>query len=471
MKRVSRIVFSLLLAALLSGPWSNAVFAGDAPELEYARTWRETQAELRGRFRDIHKDFLELGLADEYGLNPVLEDSITFEGLLTWLQEPGAGDLSNVPDANRETLHTRIARLRSTAYQRWTTLADFAARQDWLQREGALRALCADDPENRDKQDLFLKRNVAVDRFGWQSANDADKFAQGLLPAGKSGWLPATEADALHAEWKQAWTLQSEHFKLKGDIPYALLFETSLALEAEFDFFLRRFDGALALDVPGKLMEVYIFKNQEEYKAQFQAYTGKQAGDEGGRFDSATGRCYFFHYENTGRVRRDISFEHVFLHEVSHQLFDKLVLRHRIGEAVGKPHFWILEGLADYFGMLRVAGVHAYEPDLATLRASGRYPRVRALLDEGRLEPLQTFLGHNQAGYYSGESGGVDHYAQGAMLAAYLFLSRPKDTSRYVATVLREGKGDSVRFEDEFENAGDLDGEFQAWLAALAPAD
>lgn len=471
MKRLSRILVCLLLAALLPNLRPKLALAGDAPELEYARLWRETQAELRGRFRDIHKEFLGHGLAAEFGLHPGLEDAVTFESLLTWLQGPGAGELSEVPEAGREALRTRIARLRSTAFQRWTALADFAAREDWLQREGALRKLCAGDPENEAAWNAFLKRYTNVAQFGWQSVNDADKFAQGLLPAGKSGWLPAAEADAQRAEWKQAWTLHTEHFKLKGDIPYALLFATSLALEAEFDFFLRRFDGALALDVPDKPMEVYIFKSQEEYKAQFQAHTGKAAGDEGGRFDSATGRCYFFHYENTGRVRRDIDFEHVFLHEVSHQLFDKLVLRHRIGEAVGKPHFWILEGLADYFGMLRVEGVHAYEPDLAALRDSGRYPRARTLLDEGRLEPLQTFFQHNQAGYYSGESGGVDHYAQGAMLAAYLFHSRPKDASRYVATVLREGKGDSLRVEDAFDDAAGLDAGFRAWLTALAPAD
>ncbi|MGH7152173.1 MAG: DUF1570 domain-containing protein, partial [Planctomycetota bacterium] len=182
------------------------------------------------------------------------------------------------------------------------------ARLEWL---GAL-ALEPSDPEANEA--LGHRRGSGG---AWQ------------LPY-RNGWSPLGRLEKVRADWNDAWEFESEHYRVKSNLPWPAALDAAFDLEFFLHDFYRAFGRELHLRGPGEPMAVDLHRNRDSYP------------EIGGNRPA-----YFDRPENCVRVSTGGTVHpEVLFHEATHQLLYTTAARARGG--TGEIPDWLNEGLADY---------------------------------------------------------------------------------------------------------------------------
>jgi len=302
--------------------------------------------------------------------------------------------------------------------------------------------------------------------FGWVPAGWVPHLDRGELPghieAGRPvTWLPAAEADALHAEFAEAWTIETAHFHIRSNVPLSELIIFARRLEDLDDVFFalladvigpdlplaRRYRSPAPPKAPARRHRVWYFSSKTEYVAYLRPKHGPGVEAELGRYDYATkpgawGTSYF--YRDPGAPIAATATLH---HEASHQLLFESAGRRAFEANAG--NFWVFEGLGTYFetltpqpdGSLQIGGLVG--PRVAKARAN--------ILDDGDYLPIADLAAFDQAAF-NAEHAVYRHYAESMALAIFLmhadgaryrepFLDYTRDAYR---GLLRRGVGRSL---------------------------
>lgn len=187
-----------------------------------------------------------------------------------------------------------------------------------------------------DKEREFLAKGFVRYRDKWIGK---ERYEQEL--AAEAATRRARTAElAAHAEWENAWTLETKHFLMRSNTSPELLAYYGDLLESYWSLM----DDAIGIDPTPSMkrtkMAVNIFKRREE----MQTHSGEdEIGDTILGYFSPSGKSLnFFHDykdpDNSGMVA---------LHECTH------LLTYLIDQDY-MEQIWLNEGMADYFGMARI---------------------------------------------------------------------------------------------------------------------
>lgn len=144
-------------------------------------------------------------------------------------------------------------------------------------------------------------------------------------------WVVAN--DPLHAEWDKAWTLETEHYKIKTNAGYRVLKTTARAME-QVQVFYRLFHQYKTRGEGIPSANVWIYKDHDEYKQR-----GQPPYDwAGGHWDGATVFTYDSRRGGSGSLSQMLD---TLFHEASHQFTT-------LAGGSGVPA-WLNEGMASFF--------------------------------------------------------------------------------------------------------------------------
>jgi len=201
-------------------------------------------------------------------------------------------------------------------------------RGAWHSARAMLAEALATDPEHPE-----LAAGLARIRLegGDELAVEDETGGADPLAGVTSEWV--AENDPLHAEWAEAWTLETEHYRVRTNAGYRALMTVANAME-QMQVFYRIFhqyktDGG-AVPVAG----VHLFKNRDEYKT----LGGSPVDWAAGHWDGSKVVTYDQRGGGEGSLRGTLQ---VLFHEASHQ-FTSLAG----GSSVPA---WLNEGMASFF--------------------------------------------------------------------------------------------------------------------------
>jgi hypothetical protein len=361
--------------------------------------------------------------------------------------------LASVP-----TLPAEAQAIRSRTAKALFDLAGRAASKERLAlADACLRGVLAREPDHAEARRLLgfvrheggwatrfaaqrLKEGwVRHPTYGWVNASWVPHLDRGELP-GKvfrqgqpTEWLPAERADALRADVASPWTITTEHFLIRANVPLAEAIAFVRRLEDFHDAFFALMADVIGPDLhplafrsrgaepkkPAAPHRVYYFADRQQFVA-YLARKGVEAGDSLGYYDAFAGPAgkqapapSLFFRDPGGEIKAT----ETLYHEVSHQL---------LFESAGASHFdrnpgniWVFEGLGTYFetvepqadGSLHVGG-----------RVGARMARARdRLVRDHEMVPLGRFVAMDKDAFRSETGGAVYlHYAQAIALATFL---------------------------------------------------
>jgi hypothetical protein len=273
--------------------------------------------------------------------------------------------------------------------------------------------------------------------FGWQPSDWLPHLDRGELPAPgqKLRWLAAADADRLRAGWKPPWKILTEHFEIQTNLPLSEAIGLGRRLEAFHDLFqalmadlvgenlplARRFrDPAFVGEPASKPHLVYYFASKDQYADYLsqRGYAAEIAEESLGFFDPSSkssrgGRApaYFFH-DPGGQLPVTANL----YHEVSHQLLFAMAGPNAYTKNVG--NYWVFEGLGTYFETVEP------KPD-GSLEVGGLVGRriaeaIKALVDQGRIIPLDRFVALGEDGFKRNDAGIYLRYQEAMALTVFL---------------------------------------------------
>ncbi len=276
--------------------------------------------------------------------------------------------------------------------------------------------------------------------FGWVPGDWVAHLKRGELPAprGSGRWLPADQADALRRDWKDGWTIYTEHFEVHADVKFAEVIAFGRQLETFHQLFFSvmadvvgsELPLARRLKAPGlqptvskrPRHQVFFFATRDEYAEYLNPLMGVRAKESLGIYvpkkENPTfgNRSYFFN-----DVGGQLDVADTLYHEVSHQLLFESSGSTDYAQNAG--NFWVFEGLGTYFETVRTL-------EDGSLRVGGLVgPRIKSakqrLVDRRELIPLDPFVAMGRAAF-QGEFGGdiFLNYAEAMALAVFLMQSQ-----------------------------------------------
>jgi tetratricopeptide (TPR) repeat protein len=150
-----------------------------------------------------------------------------------------------------------------------------------------------------------------------------------------------TDLLALHSDWRNAWSKETQHFKVFSDTTPELLDYYCDLLEAYYKLMDDRFGIEPTLEMRRTKMTVNVYKSYEE----FQQLSDPRAGIKPGVLG------YFWKFNNTLNFYHDYQeparSNWVALHECTHLLTYLIQQQY-------EPQIWLNEAVADYFGSSRI---------------------------------------------------------------------------------------------------------------------
>jgi hypothetical protein len=247
--------------------------------------------------------------------------------------------------------------------------------------------------------------------YGWVRKSWVPHLEKGELPEnggvaeGSERWIPAEQADARHRDWANAWTIHTEHFQIRTNVPLAESIAFGRHLETFHDLFESLMADvigdvsplALRFKTPGLTGEkpiephvVWYFAERGEYIEHLRPSQPRIEESIGiylppSAPKSKRGRAYFFRDKGG-----DLPVTATLFHEVSHQLlFESGVARNDAYKS-NSGNYWVFEGMGTYFetlqidddGSVRIGGLIGRRNEEAKIR----------LLATDAMEPLNTFV-------------------------------------------------------------------------------
>ena len=395
------------------------------------------------------------------------------------IRRPG---LPNVPVGTKPVgWKAERAAIRNASAEALFALAKRAASlvpRDLALADAGLRAVIVRQPDHSEARRLlgyvphdggwatpYAVQQFKADKifhplYGWVSADWVPHLEKGELPArgrvngqGQNAWIPAEQADAQRKEYQSGWSIRTEHFLIRANVPLSEAIAFGHHLEILHELF-----GALLADVLGdnlplaqriknplmvgeKASDPHLVSYFAE-KDQFVAFLRTSEGD------GITGSLGLYLPAKTSRAKRGHAYFYrdlgqgelpvtaTLYHEVSHQLlFESGVAgAHDYGKNIG--NFWVFEGLGTYFetlviladGVVQIGGL----ADARNREARKTFARPEALI------PLSRFVRMDQATFKADHGGDVYLNYQEA-IALTTFLMHAHDGA------YREGFLDYVR--------------------------
>ncbi|MBK7642137.1 MAG: DUF1570 domain-containing protein [Planctomycetes bacterium] len=238
--------------------------------------------------------------------------------------------------------------------------------------------------------------------FAWQvlAHDGANAAAHEFLghERRKDSWLvndgvrrwPWEKLLELRADWKDAWVLSSEHYRVRTNLPLVEAVQSVLELEGAYESFFELLGRPLRFHELLEPLEAQVHADEKSFP--------EFAGDARSYFASATHVLY---------VNASRGFDRgALVHEAAHQLLDACIQTTRTGR--GDVPGWLNEGLAEY------------------MRATTLGPLGRPLCDPGALD-LGRFREH---------AGAKEPYDLGRVLTfdSSDFLGSVKSSLKYSAS-------------------------------------
>ena len=282
--------------------------------------------------------------------------------------------------------------------------------------------------------------------YGWVEASWVPHLEKNELPAPRASkqkavrWLPAAEADALHAPWEDRWVISTEHFEIRTNVPLS----EAIAFGRQLETFHQLFFAILADVIGGNAPIAARFRDKKmtgepktdphliDYFATRQEYL-----DHLSRVPPHMGRGLgqsigFYHPPLPGKKRAPAYFFRdaggqlpvtaTLYHEVSHQLLFESAGRSQFDRNTG--NYWVFEGLGTYFETLAV------EPD-GRLSLGGKVgPRIESarkrLIENGEHIPIGQFVRLNKERFNQDDLV-YFHYQEAMALTLFLMQARSRE--------------------------------------------
>ncbi len=196
------------------------------------------------------------------------------------------------------------------------------------------------------------------DRFGWIPEKYVARYEAGERLTSR-GWLPAAQEAAWRQDFRNAWVVETEHFRVKTNHSLEQGVHLAKMLEVFYTQFYRVFAGfflseqqleAVFAGSPAARQryephEVYFFRSRDEYIQRLQARV-PQIAISNGLYMSEDRRSYFFFHRDT-----EIPLETTLFHEATPQSRYECAPRPR--PVAEDAHFWVIEGIACYMESFR----------------------------------------------------------------------------------------------------------------------
>ena len=324
---------------------------------------------------------------------------------------PGATDPAK-PAANSSELiqkwYAKFQELRSANAESLVQIAKQSAASDPATAYRLLNESLRDNPDHAAaRQALGYVRNKSAN--GWEPYSPAPTASAGRTPHPKTGWQQG-----------KYWRIESKHWRIATNHSAAAGVDLAKRLEdlhllwkqTFFDYWCTSTELQAALErggapaEPATPMNVYLFKNRDEY-LKFLMPSYPQIGLTHGIYAAEQHTSVFY--------SGDESLHSTWHHEAAHQLFQQW---RGTPQGVGeKQNFWLVEGAAMYAESLQNHGnywtVGGWQADRLQI------PRYRALNGEKGL-PLQQLvvLGREQVQNHPDIR---QLYSQSAATAHFLF--------------------------------------------------
>ncbi len=266
--------------------------------------------------------------------------------------------------------------------------------------------------------------------------------------------------DPLHTEWDKAWTLETEHYKVKTNAGYRVLMTTAHAME-QVQVFYRLYHQYKTGNEKIPIANVWIFKNKDEYKT-----LGHQPVDwAAGHWDGSSVVTYDPRGEGSDAGLTDLL--NTLFHEASHQFTT-------LAGGGGVPA-WLNEGMASFFEGTRLLSNGKLDWNLV---ATGRlYPLVEDIkadkhkladVIQGNVEDYRVYYpwGWGICYYLYNAEDGEGHLMYRASMREYFQkYNSDKHLERFVEFFVTAPKIEGVATIEDFEKR------FRAWILELADAD
>ena len=443
---------------------------------------------------------------------PPADGSMPFAPLPEVVPAHGKGPgLANVPAAPDQVRAQTDAIRKESA----KALFDLAAKaagatpKHLALADECLRAVIARDPDHAEARRLlghvkhdggwatphavvqFQAGMTLHPTYGWVRKSWIPHLEKGELPLnggapeGSERWAPAAQADGRHADWRNAWTINTEHFQIRTNVPLAESIAFGRHLETLHDVF-----NALFADVIGENLPLAVryrsktgpapkapephyvsyFAERQEYVDQLRAQQPNIEESLGlylpPKRGSRRGHAYFFR-DKAG----ELGVTDTLFHEVSHQLLFESGVARPDAYKQNAGNFWVFEGLGTYFETLRI-------DDDGSVRIGGligarNEEAIKRLRTIGAAVPMKTLVQYDSDAFNAGNI--FRHYQQASALTTFFMHAKNEEYRDGFLMYVRDAckgalrRGSAHTLEERIGvPAAKLDAEFAAYLNEAA---
>ena len=299
--------------------------------------------------------------------------------------------------------------------------------------------------------------------YGWVRKSWVPHLEKGELPEnggvaeGSERWILAEQANARHRDWANAWTIHTEHFQIRTNVPLAESIAFGRHLETLHDLF-----DSLMADVIGEASPlavryktpdltgekptephiVWYFAERREYIEYLRASQPKIEESIGiylpPRKPKTHRGCAYFFRDQGG----DLPVTATLFHEVSHQLLFESGVARNDAYKNNAGNYWVFEGMGTYFetlqlnddGSVRIGGLVGRRNEEARIR----------LVATDALEPLNLFV-QSDVKAFNADRLIYRHYQQASALTSLLMDGHGGDYREPFLVYLRDACKGSLR--------------------------
>jgi hypothetical protein len=217
---------------------------------------------------------------------------------------------------------------------------------------------------------MLTQKYKWTDKFGWLKADQVERYNNGERFFGK--WMSVQKEAELRRDFKNAWEVRTDHFKIYTNHSLEMGVELGKHLEDFYRIFFQTFAGFISQRAElknlfmGKASSsaitdpfvVRYYRTKEDYINHLQKATQlPNIAKTSGMYltsdsDSGKGIAHFFHNTQVSEEDRLATM----FHEATHQLFSEAYAVSRNKRVGVNSDFWAIEGIACYMESFQKQG-------------------------------------------------------------------------------------------------------------------
>lgn len=276
---------------------------------------------------------------------------------------------------------------------------------------------------------MLTQKYKWTDKYGWLKSDQVDRYKNGERFY-KGQWISALKEAESRREFKNAWEVRTDHFKIYTNHSlemgvelgrhledfYRIFFQTFAGFVSSRAELQKLFSGTSSSAVISEPFIVHYYRTKEDYVLRLQKTGIRNIDKTTGMYLSAElpsgkGIAHFFH--NT-EVSKEDRLSTMF-HEATHQLFSEAYTGSRNKRVGVKSDFWAIEAIACYMESFEKQGETFSLGNPKYIRFQNAQFR---LLNDNYFVPLQSLCGLGAEEFQSDPS--IEkNYSQGAGLAHF----------------------------------------------------